>query len=416
MGAPQYRGEPMTTPILTGMRIVEGSAFVAAPSATMSLALLGAEVIRFDQIGGGIDYHRWPLTSGGHSLYWAGLNKAKRSIAVDLKSDAGREIVTALITAPGQDSGIFVSNFPSSGWLGYEALSRRRGDLIMVSITGNPDGSTAVDYTVNPAVGYPNATGASNADVPTNHVLPAWDVICGQTAAVGLLAAERHRLRTGEGQHVTLALSDTAIATVSHLGHVAEAQINGTQRPRLGNDLYGAFGRDFLTSDGRRVMIVAISDRQWSNLVEATDSSEAIAGLERELRTDLFDEGQRFVHREEICRIVGPWIASHSLAEVGSRFDSLRVCWGPYQSFLELVDQDPRCSIENPMMQTVDHRGIGDHLVAGSPLAFSAVERSEIGSPPLVGQDTAQVLEEILGLSQTEIGELHDQGVVASSS
>ena len=116
--------------LLTGLRVVEGSAFVAAPLGGLTLAQLGADVIRFDAIGGGIDYHRWPVTDEGVSLYWAGLNKGKRSIAVDTRKPEGQELITALITAPGTGNGIFLTNFPASGWLGYEALKKRRRDLI----------------------------------------------------------------------------------------------------------------------------------------------------------------------------------------------------------------------------------------------------------------------------------------------
>lgn len=404
----------MTTPILKGMRIVEGSAFVAAPSAALTLAELGADVIRFDQIGGGIDYQRWPLAASGDSLYWASLNKAKRSIAVDLTKTAGRELVTSLIAAPGEEAGIFISNFPAKGWLGYEALSSVRRDLIMISIMGNPDGSTAVDYTVNPGVGYPSVTGPSNSQEVTNHVLPAWDVICGQTAVVGLLAAERHRSRTGQGQHVTVALSDIALATVSNLGHVAEAQLLGRERPRLGNDLYGAFGRDFATSDDRRVMVVAISQRQWNNLLHATDSIEAVARLETELGADFNAEGERFTHRDAIASVVGPWIQARSLSEIGKRFDEAGVCWGPYRTFGQLVAEDPRCSLQNPMMQNVNHSRIGEHLAAASPLSFGGVDRQPMAGAPVVGQDTEEILAEVLGLSSAEIAQLHDQRIVAS--
>ena len=83
--------------ILEGMRIVEGSAFVAAPLGGMAMAQLGADVIRFDPIGGGLDRKRWPVTAEGRSLFWAGLNKGKRSIQVDLTSEEGRELVAALV-------------------------------------------------------------------------------------------------------------------------------------------------------------------------------------------------------------------------------------------------------------------------------------------------------------------------------
>ncbi len=98
--------------ILTGLRIVEGSAFVAAPLSGMTLAQLGADVIRFDPIGGGLDYRRWPITKDGKSLFWAGLNKGKRSIAVDINSPEGRELVTRLICLPGENTGLFLTNFP----------------------------------------------------------------------------------------------------------------------------------------------------------------------------------------------------------------------------------------------------------------------------------------------------------------
>ena len=101
--------------ILKGMRIVEGSAFIAAPSGGMTLSQLGADVIRFDQIGGGIDYRRWPVTDGGKSLYWHSLNKGKRSIAIDLRSSAGRELIQNIITASGGRKRSFHHEFPCQG-------------------------------------------------------------------------------------------------------------------------------------------------------------------------------------------------------------------------------------------------------------------------------------------------------------
>src|SRR5690606_33142123 len=117
-----HRVVRMTAGILKGLRVVEGSAFVAAPLGGMTLAQLGADVIRFDQIGGGLDAHRWPLGKNGESLFWAGLNKGKRSIQIDLRSKEGQEIASALIASGGDDGGIFLTNFPARGWLAYEAL------------------------------------------------------------------------------------------------------------------------------------------------------------------------------------------------------------------------------------------------------------------------------------------------------
>ena len=399
--------------LLSGMRIIEGSAFVAAPSGAMTLAQLGADVIRFDQIGGGLDHGRWPLAADGTSLYWTGLNKGKRSIAVDLRNREAQEILAALVCAPGPDAGIFLTNFAARGWMSFDRLRARRADLIMLHVLGNHDGSTAVDYTVNPAMGYPFVTGPVDDPRPVNHVLPAWDLICGQSVAVGILAADRHRARSGEGQLLTVALSDVALAVVSAMGHVAEAQVLDEERARLGNDLYGAFGRDFETRDGRRVMPVAISDKQWTALCEATESVEQMRLLAQQLAVDFDDEGDRFGARDEIAAIVAPWCAARTLVEVRTAFDAHGVCWGPYQSFRQLVADDPRCSLANPLFAEIDQPGVGRVLAAGSPLAPVDLGRVAVRPAPRLGEHTDEVLAEVLGLSGTEIAALHDRGVIA---
>ena len=397
--------------VLAGMRVVEGSAFVACPSGGMTLAQLGADVIRFDAIGGGIDYHRWPLTPDGQSLYWQGLNKGKRSIQVDIRSPEGRELITSLATAPGPDAGIFTTNFPAVGWLSYDSLRQHRDDLIMVAITGNHDGSTAVDYTVNCAVGYPWLTGD---DGTVNHVLPAWDIICGQTAAVGVLAAERQRSRTGEGSLVNLALSDVALAAVSMLGHVAEAHLLGTQRPRIGNDIYGAFGRDFELADGERIQIVAVSARQWKGVVAACDISDEVAALEAATGFDFTRvDGDRYQARDRLNPLVAQWCATRKLDEAAAALNAHGVCWGRYQSMLDLVANDPRCSTENPLFAEVDHPETGQYLTPGPPLRFPADIQADPGPAPRLGQHTDEVLADVLGLSNTEIGGLHDRQIVA---
>ncbi len=380
--------------ILEGMRVVELSAFVAVPLGGLTLSSLGADVIRVDPPGGGLDYGRWPVTAEGRSLYWAGLNAGKRSVTLDMRSEAGRSTLVDLITAPGRDSGIFITNL-SPRWLTYERLAEIRPDLIMVALRGNPDGSIAVDYTVNAAVGYPEITGPADAG-PVNHVLPAWDVIAGNMVACAVLAAERHRHRTGEGQLVRLSLTDVALASVSALGHIGEVMINDQDRGSHDNYVFGAFGRDFSTSDGRRLMVVVITDRQWDDLVEATGSREAMEGIERRRGLDLGKEGDRFAARVEISAVLAPWFASRTLAEAGGILELHRLCWGPYQTFRQLVTDDPRCSLENPLFAEVSHPGIGSYLSASHPLQFGAGGVSPRPAP-LMGQHTNEVLSEILG-------------------
>jgi 2-methylfumaryl-CoA isomerase len=402
--------------VLEGLRVVEGSAFVAAPLGGMTLAQLGADVIRFDPIGGGLDRGRWPITRDGHSLFWAGLNKSKRSIQVDMKSAEGRELITALVTAPGPEAGLFLSNFPARGFLDDAVLRARREDLIYVNIVGNHDGTSAVDYTVNPATGFAWATGPRNLGIPFNHLLPAWDSITGMLATTSLLAAERHRTRTGAGQLVTIALSDVAFWMVGNLGKIAEVQINRHERRKDGNYLYGAFGRDFATADGRRVMVVALTRRQWQSLVAVTGQGEAFRVIGEMMGVDLDDEGGRFAARELIGAILRPWMLAHTLAELQKLFDEAGVLWGPYQTFTQMVNEDPRCSTDNDLFAEVEQPGIGTYLMPGAPAVFSAADRLPARRAPSLGEHTDEVLAEVLGLGDAEIGRLHDAGVVAGPS
>lgn len=400
------------TGILSGLRIVEGSAFVAAPLGGMTLAQLGADVIRFDPIEGGLDYGRWPVTRTGTSLFWTGLNKGKRSIAVDFKTDAGREVLTRLITAPGPDAGIFSTNFPARGWLAFDALCAHRADLIMVNLLGRRDGGSEVDYTVNPAIGVPAITGPSDSSEPVNHVFPAWDAIAGHMLAVAMLAAERHRTRTGQGQLVTLALKDVGLAMLGHLGLVGEVMINDEDRARFGNYLYGAFGRDFLTADGERAMVVGLTDMQWGTLVKATGTAASVEALAARSGLDLADEGNRFRVREEISAMFEPWFAARTMAEVRTALDAARVTWAPYRTMRQALAQDADLSVANPMFGLLHQPGVGDLLAAASPLAFSAVARVPLSPAPALGQHTDEILLGLLGLSSHEVGQLHDARVV----
>lgn len=403
----------MTAQILAGLRVIEGSAFVAAPLGGMTLAQLGAEVIRFDPIGGGLDAKRWPVTAEGRSLFWAGMNKGKKSIAIDIARPEGQELVTALVTAPGENAGIFLTNFPPRGWLAYEALRARRADLIHVNVLGDRHGGSAVDYTVNPRVGIPLITGPADDPRPVNHVLPAWDHLCGQMAALGLLAAERHRRIKGEGQYVSLALLDVALATLGHMGFIAEVQVNGTDRPRFGNDLYGAFGRDFLTRDGRRVMVVGLTRRQWQNLGRATGLAAEFDAVGRRLGLDLTEEGNRFRARAELAAVLEPWVAARDAEEVLRIFAEADVCAGPYQSIRELVQNDTDAIAANPLFSWQEQPGIGRYPMPGSPLYFSASPHADARPAPLLGAHTDEVLADVLGLDAAAIGRLHDARIVA---
>ena len=397
---------------LTGMTVIEVSAFIAAPYAGLTLAQMGAEVIRIDPIGGGLDYKRWPVTDDGTSLYWAGLNKGKKSVTLNVRDPKGRELAHALMTAAGPGNGIVVTNLPARGWLDYEGLKAMRDDLIMVNIVGRRDGSVALDYTVNARAGFPLVTGPVGTEGPVNHVMPVWDVVTALAASNAVLVADRHRRDTGEGQYVRIALADSAFAVLSHLGYVAEAQINGTDRPATGNHVFGTFGCDFLTSDGRRVMITAFTPRHWSALVEATGLEERFAALAAEKGVDLAKEEERYALRETIEAELAPWFAARPLDEIGKALDAVGACWGPYQTFRQAVAEDPDLSAENPMFEEIDQPGIGRYLAAGSFIDFSGIPRDPVAPAPTLGNNTESVLSEKLGLTDSDLGALKDAKVI----
>ena len=172
-----------------------------------------------------------------------------------MRKPEGKRLLHELITAPGEGGGIFVTNLPVDGDLAYESLVESRRDVIMVQLTGSPDGANATSTTPsNCAVGAPHVTGDPKS-VPVNHVLPVWDVAAGLNIALAIVAADSRRARSGEGQLIRLALSDVAMSMASTLGYIAEAEVNATDRQPDGNFLYGAYGDSFETADGRHVMV-----------------------------------------------------------------------------------------------------------------------------------------------------------------
>ena len=341
------------------------------------MAQLGAEVIRFDMIGGGPDFRRWPRAPEGRSLYWEGLNKGKKSIAIDLSRPAGRDIATRLITASGAGRGIFLTNFPATGFLAHDRLAQHRSDLITVRVMGRANENPALDYTVNSAVGIPQMTGpVSMGEEPVNHVLPAWDLTTGAYAAFSLLAAERYRTEYGTGQEIRIPLSDVAMATLGNLGQIAEVSISGADRPRFGNDLFGAFGRDFKTRDGRRLMIVAITPKQWSGLVDVLLLKDEVKTLERQLNLSFAtDEGVRFEHRDRLNPLIGERVAERDCDELTAALDRAGACWGHYRSLQEALRGDRDFSDANPMLSMIDHVSGHRYLTPGSIASFSELRR-----------------------------------------
>ncbi|MEZ0365513.1 CoA transferase [Mycobacterium sp. pUA109] len=393
---------------LAGVRVVEIASFVAVPLAGMTLAQLGAEVIRVDPIGGGADYHRWPVADNGTSIYWSGLNKGVRSVAVDLRSDAGQRLVQRLIV----DAGVLITNVVGRQWHSYETLTAERADLIHLEVSGRGDGSTGVDYTVNAAVGFPLVTGPAEHGGPINHVLPAWDVTCGLYVALGVIAALRRRDDTGVGGRITLALENVALATAGALGLLTEPMVNGTERQRLGNAIYGQYGQTFTSGDGASFMIVTLTPRHFRDLTELTGTTKAVAALADALGADFAQEGDRYRYRDALTGLFTVWFAEHTAEEITAGLSATSILWDRYRTFGEVAASDRVTA--NPLFTALHQPRVGDYLAAGSPLAIDGVHPPAVAAPAL-GDDTAAVLRDRLGMGGEELARLVEQGIVAGA-
>jgi 2-methylfumaryl-CoA isomerase len=371
--------------LLRGLRIIEVSAFVAMPLCGNTLAQLGAEVIRVDPPGGGADFHRWPLSERGGSIYWAGLNHAKRSVTADLRTHEGRAFVLDLIG----DDGIVITNL-SPGFLTDGTLLAARPRTILATLEGFPNGRTGVDYTVNAASGLPMVTGPEAAARPINAPFPTWDMLAGLPLALAIVAAERRRRMENRGAWIKCALSDVMLSSMATLGFVGETEVGGSVRQPIGNHIFGTFGHDFATADGRRLMVVALTPRQWVELCATTATTATFAALESETGLNFKLEGDRFRARDRIRDVFAEWFAARTLDEVSETFSATTICWQPYQTIDEL--KKPGGLIEeSAIFERVAHHDVGEIWTSGPVFRLEGEVRAPLkGSGPL-GADTDAV-------------------------
>jgi 2-methylfumaryl-CoA isomerase len=202
---------------------------------------------------------------------------------------------------------------------------------------------------------------------------------------------------------------------MANLGVTAETLLSGRQRPRMGNDVYGAFGRDFTTRDGPKLMLLAITPKQWAKALEALGIAAEVAALETELGVSFDrDEGLRFTHRDRLYPLFERAFAAQTAAELTPAFDAGGVTWGAYQS-LDAALEDRRLYKDNPLFETVRHPSGLSYPAPGAMGVIPQDERRPVAPAPRLGEHTDEVLSEVLGLAAGEIARLHDQGIVAQA-
>ena len=402
--------------LLGGLSIIEASSFVASPTAGLYCAQMGAEVIRVDHKAGGLDYDRYMLTREGRSLSWENLNRAKKSVALDLQSGEGRELLVALTAATGN----LITNLPERSFLGHAAIAANRPDLVSVRIMGWHDGRQAMDFTVNAASGYPLMCGPEDWDAanapPVNQVLPAWDFITGAYCAFALMAGIRHRDQTGEGSELRVPLGDVAIGTMANSGAMAEMLYRGADRERLGNAIWGAFGRDFRSRDDKRFMVAALTPKQWVGLIAAFGVESEIAALEAELGVRFADgDRPRFDNRHRLFDLFQNVAVRHDYADLEARMAAQGCTFERYRTMHEAAN-DPVLMADNPLFGPSPANPSG--FTYPATRSFANIPGRDAGDPapaPYLGQHTEEVLAERLGLPSSAIADLVDRGVARLS-
>lgn len=398
---------------LAGLRIVEISSYVATPLCGLTLSQLGAEVIRVEPTGGAPDRSRLPRSADGTSMYWAGLNQGKRTVAVDMSRPEGRELVRDLICgvgAPSPDDAIVVANSERYFELTYLGLKDRRPDLVYALLTGLRDGGTAVDYTVQASTGFPMLTGPRDTVLPSNGVVPTWDIGAGLLLATGILAAVHARSRTGQGQHIKVALEDVAFSMAGALGYVAESQVAGVERGPSGNDVFGMLGRDFVSRDGTRFMLVVLTNSHWNRLLQRTGLTDAMAAVEKAVGADFHEEADRYRCRDILGALLGDWFVGHDWDDVREMLVEARVVHSRYRSFAELAEDNGALLRSNALFDEVTQPGVGTYLAPGAPLRVND-EQVPPAPAPGVGEHTDEVFAG-LGIDQDRLAQMRADGIL----
>jgi 2-methylfumaryl-CoA isomerase len=262
-----------------------------------------------------------------------------------------------------------------------------------------------VDYTVNAEVGIPFVTGPEGMTDPVNHVLPAWDLLCGMTAVSALLASLLRRDQTGEGSRVDVALGDIALASVANLGWLTEAA-SGVERSRNANSIYGSYGDSFVTADGGHVVVVALTPAQWRSLTSMTETADAISALAKAEGVDFeHNEAARYAHRRALAEIFAPWFAARDRATAEAALTAARVLSAPYRDLREAAARG------GGPLTDLDQPGIGKVISAESPMRWHDQDLRNVAAASR-GTNTQDVLRDLAGVTDVEYASLITEGVV----
>jgi crotonobetainyl-CoA:carnitine CoA-transferase CaiB-like acyl-CoA transferase len=396
----------MSQHALQGIRVLDFGRYIAAPYCCQLLADLGAEVIRIERPGGEPDRQRGPVHRSGQSIYFATINRNKKGITLNIRSDEGFALLKQLIAK----SDVLVHNLPIQRaeklGLGYEAIRAVNPSLVYLSIsgfgtTGPYKERTAFDGIVQATSGAMSMTGRPGQPMLSH--IPYIDFSTGIFGALAVSSALVERGRTGKGQMLDQSLFGTAVSFIASYGVLAENLLNGVQRRGLGNALVYGVGGSYHTKDGA-IVLNCLSNEMWQTLCKTIGREDLLS--DPTLNTDV----ARYRQRIHVDHEIGMWIRGRTTAEAVTALSAAGIPVGPVAN-PEALLTDPHVQAQG-LLTTVDQPGMGSIPVAASPIRSPGEASLPKRHAPPLGASNKDVYGGLLGLSDTEIGALAARGVI----
>ncbi|HSV83124.1 MAG TPA: CoA transferase [Ramlibacter sp.] len=371
---------------LQGLKILDFTQMMTGSMATMLLGDMGADVIKVEQPEGDPFRKSGETSLGGDGAFFLAINRNKRGVVLDLKTEEGRKAAAALA----READVLVENFrpgfTDKVGLGYEQLRQANPRLVYCSITGfgreGPDRNRpALDQIIQAMSGLMQVTGTVQSG-PLKTGFPLCDLVTALLATVGVLGAVEARHRTGEGQRVDLSMMDAAMFT--HVPRDVYFDATGKSPPLTGNEHWDIVPNNtYRTADGRDIMIITINDKFWQVLCDGLGIAE--------WKTDprYATKNARLAHRAEVDGKLAEVFATRSLEEWNRILLEVGAIFGPVRTWQEVFN-DP--AIKDHLIRTVDHPKAGPFKVVNNPLEFSGTPTAIDLPPPTLGQHNAQVL------------------------